>query len=47
MTSMESLEWCKVCSGTGRWGTLLGNALICETCGGSGVLETERCYLKS
>jgi len=44
--SMLSLESCKGCRGTGRVGSANGYAIFCETCGDSGMMWVERCFLR-
>lgn len=40
--TMLSLETCKPCGGSGGVGVSCGYALVCETCGGAGMVWRER-----
>jgi hypothetical protein len=46
IVTMESLEMCKYCQGSG-WLGMCGNCnLLCESCGGSGLLWIERARMR-
>lgn len=43
----ESLERCRHCQGSGWLGTCGRYNLLCESCGGAGLMWIERAYLKT